>query len=64
MNRTTGVYTFNTSNADASIFRRGFSYVKKSNGNGNFYETVTVQVAWSDHGNQSLVLTENLYDWF
>lgn len=59
VNSSTGLYTFSTTNATPSLFKRGFTYVQYAN-----YEKVTVKVEWSDHGTQILTLTENLYDWF
>lgn len=55
-----GLYTQKTgSGYTPTVYTRYFSIVQHTG-----YETVTVSVTWQDHGAQSMILSEDFYDWF
>ena len=53
------------SSGTKSIFTRSMSVSHHSavNGADSSYDTATVTITWTDHGSQSMTLTENFYDW-
>lgn len=57
LNAASGFYT-QANIGNPTIYTRSVNIVAHSG-----YETVTATVTWSDHGAQSMVLSEDLYDW-
>ncbi len=56
---TSGFYTQANVN-NPTIYTRKINLTQT---NGSGYETVTVTITWTDHGSNSMILSENLYDW-
>ena len=69
LNTASGFYTQQTSGNPATIYTRSITIIPNStsgitpNTSGD-YEKVTATVTWTDHGAQSMIVSENLYDWF
>lgn len=59
INDASGLYTQQTVGTSPTPYTRSVSIVQNSG-----YETATVTIMWNDHGTQSMMVTENFYDWF